>query len=215
MELGGVIKLGVSWCAPWAVAVSGPRCLPARVAMTFDDGPHPENTPRILDVLGSERIKATFFLQGNLVEQYPALVRNIVAQGHQVANHGYSHCDAKTISTRDYVAEVLRTQALLENVVGGPVSRCFRPPFGAITFSTFIALVRQRFRFVFWSFDSQDSFITDANALYDYIAAQQVRPGSILLFHDDYMQTVAALPYVVAYLRGSGLSFVSVDELLG
>lgn len=214
MGLGSAIKYGVSWCAPWAIVVRGQRFSPPAVAITFDDGPHPENTPLILDVLSAQQVRASFFLQGDMAVRYPLLVREIVNRGHQIGNHGYSHIDAKTVPTRLYVDDVLRAQNALEDIVGTELPRLFRPPFGSITAGSFIALLRERFRFVLWSIDSQDSFLSDAVALCGKIAGTQLPAGSILLFHDDYMHTAEALPNIIGDVKNRGLSLISVDDFL-
>ena len=87
MSPGGMVKRGLGALFPGTVLVKGRRSR-GRVALPFDDGPHPENTPRILDVLDKSCVTATFFLQGREAEKYPALVREISARGHQVGNHG-------------------------------------------------------------------------------------------------------------------------------
>src|SRR5712664_3224327 len=92
-----IVKRAVSWCAPWAVVVRGPSGPACQAAMTFDDGPHPENTPRILDLLDAHGARATFFLQGSMVDRHPHIARQIVRRGHQIGNHGYAHLDARAV----------------------------------------------------------------------------------------------------------------------
>jgi peptidoglycan/xylan/chitin deacetylase (PgdA/CDA1 family) len=213
MGLGAAVKQAVSWCAPWAVVVRGPAGA-KRVAMTFDDGPHPENTPRILDVLDAHDARATFFLQGNLADRYPQIVREIARRGHEIGNHGYSHQDARVVASRVYVADVLRAQAAIEEILGRVLPRIFRPPFGNVTLGSMLALLRLRFRFIFWSLDSHDSFIERAPALVDHVGKQRIEAGSIMLFHDDYARTAEALAELIGIVKRRGLAPVTVEDLL-
>ena len=94
-----------------------------RIAVTFDDGPHPENTPRILDLLDEVKATATFFLQANEAEAHPHLVRQISARGHQIGNHGYLHLDAKKSGLRVYVENTHRAQGILDDIMGRRLDR--------------------------------------------------------------------------------------------
>jgi len=182
--------------------------------MTFDDGPHPENTPRILDVLDAHGARATFFLQGDAADRHPQIVRDIARRGHEIGNHGYAHQDAKAVARRVYVADVLRAQAAIEDILGRALPRIFRPPFGNVTPGSMLALLRLRFRFIFWSLDSQDSFIEHAPALVDHVGKQRIEAGSIMLFHDDYPHTAEALAELIGLVRQRGMAPVTVKDLL-
>lgn len=211
-RLGGLLKRAVAAVSPHRVMVRGnPR--DQRVALTFDDGPHPENTPRILDALDAAGARATFFMQGSTATQYPDLVRDVHARGHLVANHAFSHRPPEQLGTAAYVREVLDTHALLCDLTGAPLPRLFRPPYGTITPPTLIRLLRNGYRFIYWSRDSRDSWLTDAPALLGSFADTPPRPGDIVLFHDDYAQTAAALPELLTSLRTRGLAAVTIEEL--
>ena len=134
MGAGAWIKRGLGHVMPRSVLVKGaPRSARPRTALTFDDGPHPENTPRILDALDHAAARATFFLQGAEVERHPALAREIVRRGHQVGNHGHSHFDARRTSREVYLADIRRAQESLGQALGAPAERIFRPPHGTVT----------------------------------------------------------------------------------
>jgi peptidoglycan/xylan/chitin deacetylase (PgdA/CDA1 family) len=182
--------------------------------MTFDDGPHPENTPRILDLLDTHGARATFFLQGSMVDRHPHIVRQIARRGHQIGNHGYAHLDARAVGIREYLADVLRAQAAIEATLGELLPRNFRPPFGNITPGSMLALLRHRFRLIFWSLDSRDSFIEDAPALVNHVAQQRVEAGCIMLFHDDYRHTVDAIEEILGLVQRQGVTLVTLDTLL-
>ena len=214
MALGAAIKQAVSWCAPWAVVVRGPAGPARRVALTFDDGPHPENTPRILDTLDAHGAHATFFVQGNMAHRHPELVRDIAHRGHQVGNHGYAHRDARTLESGAYIADVLRAQATIEDILGQAAPRFFRPPYGNVTLRSTLGLLRRRFRFIFWSLDSRDSFIEDAGSLVTHLERQPLEAGCIMLLHDDYRHTTEALQDLIALLRRQNLTSVALSDLL-
>ena len=214
MGLGGVAKRLASWVAPSRVVVSGNARNPGVIAITFDDGPHPENTPRILDLLDESAVRATFFLQGSMAEIHPTLVRDIVRRGHQIGNHGYAHLDARAVSTKLYVSDVLHCQAILDEIAGMPLQLNFRPPFGHVALRSTVELLLRGFRFVFWSLDSRDSFLPDSKALVDNIKEHPIASGSIVLLHDDYAHTVDALPQLFEVFRRHSLKSVSINELI-
>lgn len=180
------------------------------VALTFDDGPHPHNTPRILEGLARHNAKATFFLLGSEVTKYPGLVREIFAEGHQVANHGYSHNRPSEIGTRAYLAEVVRTQHLLEDLTQSELRRDFRPPYGELTPAAFAALVVRGFRLVYWSIDSNDSIVKDTSALVSRVVSERVQCGDIVLFHEDYAHTATALPKILQCLEARQLGMTAI-----
>lgn len=213
MGIGAIVKRFAARVAPNAVVVGGRLEGACAVALTFDDGPHPTVTPRILDVLDGQLVRATFFLQGDVAERNRGLVREIIRRGHQIGNHGYAHLDARQVSTETYVSDVLRCQSILEDIAGTELPRNFRPPFGRVALRSTLALLSQKFRFVFWSIDSHDSFLTDANSLVGYIQSQRVPPGSILLFHDDYAHTADALPQILTEFRQRNLKVMLLDDL--
>jgi len=208
--IGRIIKHGLGRLFPDAVLIKGRKSARPRVALTFDDGPHPDHTRHILDILDRNDVCATFFLQGREAERYPSLAREILARGHQIGNHGYSHLDARHTPRDVFVADINRAQNILQDTVGGSHARIFRPPHGNITSTTFLALVRSGYRFVFWSADSRDSFIRNPAELVAHVASLKVTDGDILLFHEDYAHTVAALPEVLRLIRERSLEFAPI-----
>ena len=210
---GRLVKHALGRLFPATVLIKGARSATPRVALTFDDGPHPENTPRILDILDRSQVRATFFLQGAEVEKYPSLAREIFSRGHQIGNHGHSHFDAKHTRRDLYVADVNRAQEILQNTLGASLDRIFRPPHGSITGPAFLVLARSGYRFVFWSADSLDSFIKTPAELVAHFASLNVADGDILLFHEDYAHTVASLPEVLHLISGRSLDVAPIREL--
>jgi peptidoglycan/xylan/chitin deacetylase (PgdA/CDA1 family) len=206
MSAGRIIKEGLAALFPRALVTHGRRDS-GRISLTFDDGPHPAHTPRILQILAEHRATATFFLQGHECEQYPDLVRAIAAAGHEIGSHGYHHLDARAESRERYVAEAMQAHALIEKILGRSLPRLFRPPYGNVTPGTVLALVRRGFQFVFWTTDTQDSFIEDRDALVAHVARQPIAAGDILLLHEDYAHTVAALPDILEEISRRSLGF--------
>lgn len=191
----------------------GPTGSDAPLALTFDDGPHPAHTSRILDILDAAMAPATFFLQGDQAERHPELVRAIHRRGHQVGNHAYQHISVRRAGSFRHVADVQRAQKVLENIVGSALEPAFRPPFGDWSALAFTMLSSRGYQFVLWSMDSDDSYVTQAEALVSHVLAKQPAPGEILLFHEDYAHTVSALPGILEGLSAAGLRFARICDL--
>jgi len=188
------------------------------VALTFDDGPSPETTPRVLDALRAANAKATFFVLGKHGERHPELLRRIVRDGHELASHGYSHGLLVFASRADLTQELMRTQRILATG-GGPPVRFFRAPHGFR--NPFVVPVARRlgYRVVGWTKGVFDTALPGA----DVIAERSVKalsPGAILLLHDadgngdgDRSQTAEALPKILTAAGERGLRTVTISEL--
>lgn len=213
MAVGRWLKQAAGRVFPSRVLYRGRPGGPPRVALTFDDGPHPEHTRRIVDALAAGGARGTFFLQGALAEQRPELVRAIADGGHELANHGWSHSRASEVGAVGFVREARSTQGLLERTVGRPLPRLFRPPYGDVSPAAAAGLLREGFRLVFWSFDSEDSFVDTPERVAGAVARSALRSGEVLLFHEDYAHTASALPAIVADIRARGFAMVGVSEL--
>ncbi len=198
---------------PLRILSNLPHRAGAVVGLTFDDGPDPRNTPRILRILRDEGVRATFFIEGLACERHPELVQAMVAQGHEVANHGYSHLAPDETTAAAYVADVERGQQALEATVGHAVPRVFRPPYGRFSARTFFSLWRRGYTFVLWSVDSRDSFLSEAADVVTTVLEAPVAAGSIVLLHEDYARTVEALPALIARIRERGLGFTTLGSV--
>ncbi len=183
------------------------------LALTMDDGPHRDNTPRLLDEFERHGVRATFFLIGREVERFPEITRRIHQAGHQVANHGYSHLNARKVPLGRYIGDIERGQEALEQVLGRPVPRYVRPPYGSLTAPSLAALLIKRYRIVLWSFDTLDSSISVPASLLARTRGHAFRPGDIVLAHDDYAHTVEAMPSLLAALLAQGHGLYTVSEL--
>ncbi|WP_456406386.1 polysaccharide deacetylase family protein [Thiolapillus sp.] len=191
----------------------GPHPSGKVLALSFDDGPHPEHSSGILDALGEAGVHATFFVVGEEAEKYPHLVRRMLDEGHQVANHTHIHYGLQNSTSKEYVADVEYCQALLENICGQKLERSFRPPYGSIPPAVFMRLVSQGYRMVLWSVDSDDSRLENAADLVRSISRKELIAGDVLLLHEDYAHTLEALPDILCLLRKRGFDFVTCSEL--
>lgn len=182
---------------------------PARpcVALTFDDGPDPAWTASVLDVLRQHGATATFFLQGNRVEARPDLAARIVADGHEIGNHGYDH---KRNDVRNQAT--LGDAALARH---GLATRLFRPPGGEMGVSGFLWLVRSGYTTVMWSVDAVDSMRQEGKWTGKAPDYSSVAAGDIVLMHDDNETCARELPGLLDVLQHKGLATVTVSRLIG
>lgn len=193
--------------------VSGPRNAGA-VCLTFDDGPHPLNTPRLLDVLKREGVPGTFFLIGKNVEQHPQIVRRIVDEGHVIAHHTFSHQRPALLSAADLVDEIRRTNDLFGRIAGRP-SRLFRPPWGKLGAAKFLRVWAAGQGVVLWTKDPRDCEHRDAADVRRWFAENPLQGGDILLMHDDQPFAADVLPEVIGELRARGLRCTTPLEWMG
>jgi peptidoglycan/xylan/chitin deacetylase (PgdA/CDA1 family) len=184
------------------------------LALTFDDGPHPENTPRLLDILRERGVRATFYLIGRQVEAHPEVAGMIGGEGHEIGNHTWSHRFLTRQSTRSIETELQRTHDAIEEATGRPVIG-LRPPYGAVTRSL-ARWVDHRFgyRTINWSVDAADWEGPDAGTIRDRLLTGVV-PGSIVLLHDPLTPTVEAMAETLDRLLEDGYSLVTVSDLIG
>ena len=183
------------------------------IAITFDDGPHPQNTPRLLDMLRARNIKATFYMVGSNVDLYPQVVRRVVAEGHEIGNHSYTHRLFSKMSDSDIRQELTRTRDAVVRAAGVQ-PRTLRPPYGGM-------LQHQRewvnaefgYPIILWSVDPLDWKRPGSSAVCSRILSSTTA-GSIVLAHDLHRQTVDAMPATLDGLLQRGFKFVTVSQLL-
>lgn len=188
-----------------------------KVALTFDDGPHHQNTGRILDLLGEAGARATFFIVGRHLEtcgsEGERLLRRMRAEGHEIGNHSYSHANVSRLSLAKLRIEVERTQALVERVTGEKPA-LFRPPGGGMDFATVRSLAGTGLRgIVMWSIDPSDWTDPGREKIWREVA-DKTEAGSIILLHDSHAGTVRALPLLIDLLQARGFELVTVSELI-
>ena len=184
-----------------------------QVALTFDDGPHPTITPLVLDELRSRGVKATFFVIGDRVKAYPWVLRQIVAEGHEIGNHTYSHRLLTAMSTDLIRREIGETQVAIRNAIGYE-TRLFRPPYGAFRPSANAILREYGLNVIRWSVDPRDWRNRDALLISNHVTHQS-KNGAIILCHDIHRATLQALPAILDTLIAEGYAFKTVGELCG
>lgn len=187
--------------------VRGPR-RSASVCLTFDDGPHPVHTPRILDALRSVGATATFFVVGERAERYPHLVRWIVAEGHALGHHSFTHSNPALTSAAQLLDEVRRTRAVLHGITGrAPV--LFRPPNGKLTARKALGLWRAGQSVILWNVDPKDFSRGSADELRDWFRQRPLVGGDVVLLHDNQPHAAGAIPELVRATRARGLTFTT------
>lgn len=181
------------------------------VALTFDDGPHPAFTVRLLALLKQEHVKATFFLVGKKVDESPPTVAQIARAGHEVANHTYHHVNLDKLTPAQAEAEIRQANEAIKRACGiKPVS--FRPPGGHHSEIVYQAAAKQGMRTVFWTDDPGD-FSKPAPEVIMARTLKDLDNGSDILLHDGIEQTLQMLPDLIARLRRDGYQFVTISEM--
>ena len=197
-----------------AATITAVRTPSPVVAMTFDDGPHPTHTPRLLDMLKERNIRATFYLIGNRVVQYPQIARRIEQEGHEIGNHSWSHPFLDRLSDAAVTREIDQTTNAIFQVTGRPPVT-FRPPYGAFTRRQRTALHGARsLPTILWSVDPQDWRRPGASTVANRIL-RDARQGGIILSHDIHRGTIDAMPATLDGLSARGLRFATVSQMLG
>lgn len=184
-----------------------------RVALTFDDGPHPGRTKRILALLERYSVKATFFILGCNAEYYPEPLEIAVRQGHEIEDHSFDHV-TRGKSVGELKKSITRTADIITQASGRP-PRYFRPPEGKCTPELDRALAALGYDTVFWTVDSRDWTGKPADAIARDVL-KTVRDGDILLFHDYTCpgeNTLHALETIIPELLSRGFCFVTVEEM--
>jgi peptidoglycan/xylan/chitin deacetylase (PgdA/CDA1 family) len=220
LTLGAAAWVGWAWLPHLLTPTCtwrGPRT-PRRLALTFDDGPDPEWTPRVLDALGTAGVRGTFFLVGERAERVPGLVRRIAAEGHEIGNHSWSHRSLWLCGPRATAREIGRAHDGLAALAGAP-PRHFRPPWGMVNAAMFSALRRVGERCVFWSIQPEGRRPVPAERQVARVLGR-AHPGAIVDLHDAEGTPAAparllhVLPALLAGLRERGYVFATVAELI-
>lgn len=223
-----VAAAAAAWSAPALAPVAAPvaralrlsrRTTARGVALTFDDGPHAEGTPAVLDALAAGGAQATFFLIGEQVERHPALARRIVADGHALAVHGYRHRCQLRLTAAEVARDARRGAAAIEHLTG---VRCdlYRPAYGIFSAGGLRAIRAAGFDELLWSRWGRDWRSGTGPARIARLAAAEAVAGDVVLLHDSdaysepgcWRGTVAALPAILASIAAAGLA---PDVLVG
>jgi len=186
----------------------------AEIALTFDDGPHAEHTPRLLDLLADAGAKGTFFVIGERAEMYPDILRRIADEGHELGNHTWTHSEPSQTTTAKFLDEIDRTRQLIQQLTGRDC-RLTRPPKGSLTFGKAMGLWQQRQSVALWNVDPKDFAMHDDSEMSEWVDQYAPQTGDIVLLHEDYPHTVTALREMIRDLKRRGLSFTTVNTFTG
>lgn len=186
------------WHGIWRRKVAGKR----QVYLTFDDGPCPETTPQLLDILDRNGIKATFFCVGDNVRKYPELFAELIRRGHRVGNHTMHHLKGFRTACQTYVADV----EMADSLIG---SSLLRPPYGRIRLSQLWRL-RSKYTIVFWDVITRDYNRKLSPEFVCGVVRRYARNGSVIVFHDSLKASknmLAAIQPSIDYLKAEGYTF--------
>lgn len=179
------------------------------IALTFDDGPTPETTPQLLDILDTKKVPVTFFALGENAQKYPEIIAKEAQKGHEVASHTWDHSDLKTLTKEKQKEEILKANQLINKITGQDIA-LFRPPYGSYDEST---LELTPLTTVLWSVDTNDwQYNNSAPVIQNAISSAY--DGAILLMHDIHPWSVEAVPTIIDELSKEGYTFVTVSTLL-
>lgn len=186
------------WHGIWRRKVAGKR----QVYLTFDDGPCPETTPQLLDILDRNGIKATFFCVGDNVRKYPELFAELIRRGHRVGNHTMHHLKGFRTACQTYVADV----EMADSLIG---SSLLRPPYGRIRLSQ-LRRLRSKYTIVFWDVITRDYNRKLSPEFVCGVVRRYARNGSVIVFHDSQKASknmLAAIQPSIDYLKAEGYTF--------
>jgi len=175
------------------------------VALTFDDGPHPEFTYPVLETLARHDVKATFFVVGSYARKHPTVMRAIVEGGHEIGNHTFNH------SIDNLPEEIRLTDEVFEE--HGVRARIYRPPYNRLPLRHLAWLAPRGFSTIIWSHDTRDSLRADGLA-HDCPDPNEIRAGDIIIMHDDNQVCVDELDDLIRRTHDRGLRFVTTSELV-
>lgn len=182
---------------------------PKKIALTFDDGPHPYYTQQLLDGLKERGAKASFFVMGKQAEAYPDLILRMQTEGHLIGNHTYSHLQLGRENRETFKSELIKTNELLMEITGEE-PQYVRPPYGSWdkSFESELTMIP-----VLWTIDPMDWCSSDVGGIVGKVT-KRAKENAVILMHDEYKSSVTAALQIVDILQKQGYEFVTVDEIL-
>ncbi len=207
--LAGLYRMQASAAAGSGAMRTPAACEEKKIALTFDDGPHPVYTELLLDGLKQRNVKVTFFILGEQAENYPEIVKRIGEEGHLIGNHTYSHLQYSPSREVEFGEELVKTNEILKDITGQEVM-FVRPPYGSWNkkYETQLNMFP-----VLWTIDPLDWTTSNVSKVVRGVLAK-ASENDIILMHDCYQSTVTAALEVIDTLQKEGFVFVTVDELL-
>lgn len=183
------------------------------IMLTFDDGPHSQLTPKLLEILKAKKVRATFFVLGSKAMNHAELLQRMVADGHEIGNHGWNHGILSKMSRIQMSQQIRQTTATISAVVNRTVP-LMRPPYGNTNIQINDAIKKEeQMQVVLWNLDSKDWETIDPAAVEKQIV-DFAKPGDIILCHDIHSHTVDAMARVIDTLHSQGYEFLTVSEML-
>jgi peptidoglycan-N-acetylglucosamine deacetylase len=183
-----------------------------QLALTFDDGPDPNHTPRLLDALAELELVATFFLMGRKAEKHASIVREVLDRGHEIGNHSFDHNKYRVAPMKDFPYQIEKTNRVFKEAVGIR-TRLFRPPYGKLSFPLLTYCIKHRIVIVMWSLDCRDSF-GDSSMSLSSEAVRWAKNNDILLMHDDGALSRDIVLNEAPRLIDKGFSFTKITTML-
>lgn len=182
---------------------------PKKIALTFDDGPHPYYTEQLLDGLKERGARASFFVMGKQAEAYPELILRMQTEGHLIGNHTYSHMQLGKGNRETFKSELIKTNELLSGITGEE-PQYVRPPYGSWdkSFESELTMIP-----VLWTIDPMDWCSSDVGGIVRKVT-KKAEENAVILMHDEYKSSVTAALQIVDVLQKQGYEFVTVDEIL-
>ncbi len=183
------------------------------VALTFDDGPNPNHTEKILNILKKYKIKATFFVLGSFAERYPEIIKKIYNQGHTIANHTMSHPMLTRVNQKQLEYQILETNKIIKKITGHTPT-CIRPPYGMTNHHIHKYIKSIGMVSINWDLNSFDYKKLGSNKLAHWVLKKS-QPGYVILMHDgggDRKQTIKALPIIIEGFQKRGMGFAKICE---
>jgi peptidoglycan/xylan/chitin deacetylase (PgdA/CDA1 family) len=185
-----------------------------KIALSFDDGPDLNITPKVLDILKANNIKGNFFFIGDRVQRFPSVVKRADAEGNLVLSHSFSHPDLTKMTEAEIQNQISKSETAIYNVIGKKPA-IVRPPYGGVNNPVINIAKKNNFKLVLWSIDTLDWSQREKDNIIKNVI-DNVRPGDIILMHsnDDKAATMQALPELIIKLKDKGYRFVDLGELL-
>ncbi|MCC6443622.1 MAG: polysaccharide deacetylase family protein [Armatimonadetes bacterium] len=181
------------------------------VALTFDDGPHPDYTPRLLAILRKYHVKATFFVVGFMAEKHPELIEAEAAAGEEIGNHTYHHVNLTRIPENEVRTEWQACNDVIQAITGKAMTTC-RPPGGDYDAAVIQAAQEQGLTTVLWTDDPAD-YARPSDAVLEQRTLSRIRNGAVILLHDGVQQTIDILPQIIERLQRQGYRFQTASEM--
>jgi peptidoglycan/xylan/chitin deacetylase (PgdA/CDA1 family) len=190
------------------------------ICLTFDDGPDPQITPLILDILHDYNVQATFFLVGKNALKHPKLVQAIVDGGHEIGEHSFSHSHAWVSGLLRTWKDLIQGKRALEPYMKDKTKIMFRPPFGKLNLVSILYILFNRRKVIFWNVDPKDYQSANAKEVAFFVNSR-LKPGSVILLHDSVKNdsvrvsiTVGALKMILEHSKNAGLNFTSMRDII-